>query len=48
MKHIFAIQNETELLAYQVFLSKHRVKLELYLDFLKEEYTVTELTRAVA
>lgn len=47
MKHIFAVQEETELLAYQSFLAAHKGSLEQYLDFLREQYAVTELPRAV-
>lgn len=47
MKHIFAVQEQAELLAYQAFLSKHQAKLTQYLAFLKETYAVTELPRAV-
>lgn len=47
MKHIFAVRKETELHAYQAFLSKHQAKLARYLDFLKEQYAVTDLPRAV-
>ena len=47
MKHIFAVQNQRELLAYQSFLEKHRGKLEQYLTFLKDRYAVTQLPRAV-
>ena len=47
MKHIFAVQEQAELLAYQAFLTKHQAKLTQYLAFLKETYAVTELPRAV-
>ncbi len=47
MKHIFAVQNQAELLAYQSFLEKHRAELWQYLTFLKDPYCVVQLPRSV-
>lgn len=47
MKHIFAVRDQAALLSYQTFLERHQAELEQYLAFLREQYAVTGLPRAV-
>ena len=47
MKHIYAAETAEELIKYQGFVRKIQNKLTGYLDYLKTEYSVTDLPRAV-
>lgn len=47
MKHIFAIDTPDGLQKYQSFAGKIQSRLEQYLDFLRTEYAVSELPRAI-
>ena len=47
MKHMYLVETEEELLRYQHFVRNIRKPLEDYLSFLKEEFAVRELPRAI-
>lgn len=47
MKHLYLTETAEELLSYQRFMAANHAKLEQYLSFLRENYCVTDLPRAV-
>lgn len=47
MKHIFAVQIQEELQKYQGFVKKVQSRLDNYLIFLREHYSVSILPRAI-
>lgn len=47
MKHIYAVEAEKELIEYQKYVKSIEPKLNAYIDFLKKEYDVVELPKAI-
>lgn len=47
MKHIFAVETEQELKVYQEYVNKIAPRLNAYIDFLRQEYEVAELPKAI-
>jgi len=47
MKHIYAVETEKELIEYQKYVKSIEPKLNAYIDFLKKEYDVVELPKAI-
>ena len=47
MKHIYAVETEKELIEYQKYVKSIEPKLNAYIDFLKKEYEVSELPKAI-
>ena len=47
MKQIYAVETEKELIAYQKYVMSVVPKLNTYIDFLKREYEVSELPKAI-
>ena len=47
MKHIYAVEAEIELIEYQKYVKSIEPKLNAYIDFLKKEYEVSELPKAI-
>lgn len=47
MKHLYAVETKEELQKYQEFVHEIEPRLREYIDFLKKEYEVIELPRAI-
>lgn len=47
MNHIYAVNNQEELNSLQSFVRSNEPKLSAYLEFLKENFSVTDLPRCV-
>ena len=45
MRHLYAVESESELSAYQPVVQRLQPRLEAYLCFLKEQYAVAEWFR---
>lgn len=47
MEHIFAVRDAAQLRRYQEFVSRIQPRLDRYIDYLRENYSLGELPRAI-
>lgn len=47
MKHIYCVESKEELIKYQELVNEFKPRLDDYIHFLKDEYKVAELPRAI-